>query len=224
MKKIILILCILLITGCSKEFKIEGDIKEIKYNDLTILEDEYNNIKDLINIEFEENKNIKNPNNKLTIKTDKDIYYYTLSDKYLIYDEYYAENKKLLPYLNGIKDKYHNTNFYTIDYIKNYDPSDSNINISLDKTSNYIIIKLTDKIKNFKINEIEYDDKYNDIDLLYSEENVSSDSIIIKKTVPYNAPDIRISFENIYNYSISIIPTYNKLTEEYEFITTYNMK
>ncbi len=201
--------------------KMKGEITEIKYNDVTILEDEYDNIKDLINTKFSNEKH--KIDGDLTIKTTEDIYYFKVSDKYLGYNGKYAENKKIGPYLKQLKEKYHNTDFYDINYEENYINAENDLNINLDKTSNYIVIKLNGMIKDFKINEIEYeDDTYKDIDLLYEKDEIDNQAITIRKSVNYGKPDIRISFSNPYNYRVSIIPIYED--EEIKFDTKYEMK
>ena len=40
MKKILLILIIITLTGCTTKVEIEGEITEIKYNDITIREND----------------------------------------------------------------------------------------------------------------------------------------------------------------------------------------
>ena len=87
------------------------------------------------------------------------------------------------------------------------------------------IVKIFEENKdpNFKINQINYtNNKYEDIDLLYSKESIN-DKIIIGKTISYDNPDIRISFTNKYNYEVSIIPTYNNQNKVI-FKTTYKHK
>lgn len=223
MKKILLLTIIILtLTGCTTKVKLEGKITEIKYNDVTILEEDYNNIKKLLNTSFSNNKG-KNLENELTIKTQKDIYYYKVSDEQISYNGKYAENKKLGKYLKTLQEKYYNTKFYDINYEKNYKKNADDININLDKTSNYIIIKIKGQIKNFKINEIEYkDNTYKDIDLLYEEKLISNQTIAIRKSINIENPDIRISFSNPYNYNISIIPTYQD--GKIKFKKNYEMK
>ena len=154
MKKILFIgIITFILTGCTSEMKMKGEITEIKYNDVTILEEEYDNIKDLINTKFSNTKH--KAEGDLTIKTTEDIYYFKVSDDYLGYNGKYAENKKLGPYLKELKEKYHDTDFYDISYEQNYVDAENDLNINLDKTSNYIVIKLNGDIKDFKINEIE---------------------------------------------------------------------
>jgi len=204
MKKILLILIILTLTGCTTKVNLEGEITEIKYNDITIQKNDYKNVKNLLNKEFKNSLN-KNLKNQLTIKTKKDIYYYKISDNYVCYEGKCTENKKLGKYLDTLKNKYLDTKFYDISYDNTHEKNDDDINISLDKTSNYIIIKIKNQIKDFRINEIEYkDNTYKDIDLLYEEKLISNQTIAIRKSISYNEPDIRISFSNEYGYNISI--------------------
>lgn len=222
MKKILLILIILTLTGCTTTVKLDGQITEIKYNDITIQKNDYKNVKKLLNERYKNNLH-KDLKNQLTIKTKKDIYYYKISNNYICYEGKCTENKKLGKYLNTLKDKYYDTKFYDIAYDNSHEKNDDDINISLDKTSNYIIIKIKNQIKNFKINEIEYkDNTYKDIDLLYEEKLVSNQTIAIRKSISYDKPDIRISFSNPYGYNISIIPTYKD--SKVKFDTNYKMK
>jgi len=222
MKKILLILIILTLTGCTTKVNLEGEITEIKYNDITIQKNDYKNVKNLLNKEFKNSLN-KNLKNQLTIKTKKDIYYYKISDNYVCYEGKCTENKKLGKYLDTLKNKYLDTKFYDISYDNTHEKNDDDINISLDKTSNYIIIKIKNQIKDFRINEIEYkDDTYKDIDLLYEEKLISNQTIAIRKSISYNEPDIRISFSNEYGYNISIIPIYEN--GKLKFNTNYKMK
>lgn len=225
MKKFFILLIPFLLCGCgNKELKIDGDITEIKYNDIYIMDSEFENIREMINLSFDK-KSDGDLQNKLTIKTDKEIYYFSVSENYLSYDGYEAYNDELGDYLQNLAKKYQNEDFYTIDYMKNYDATSDDNTIVLDKTSNYIIINLGQKVTNLKINEIEEKDgKYTDIDLLYSQENVNSDKIVIRKSINYETPDIRISFENGYNYVVSIIPIYNLDKEVIEYKTEFKAK
>lgn len=225
MKKILILLIPFIIVGCSSNnLEIKGNITEIKYNNTNILKTEFKNIKKLINTTYKEKSKTK-LNNKLTIKTTDDIYYFTVSDKYLEYKGMKEKNQKLNTYLQSLTQKYTDDSFYTIDYMKNYDANNDEGTILLDKTSNYIIINLGEKVRNFKINEIEEENnQFKDINLVYSKNNVKDDKIIIRKSINYDAPDIRISFETEYNYLVSIIPTYNLEKEQVEFKTTFEAK
>ena len=112
-------------------------------------------------------------------------------------------------------------NFYTMAYMKNYEANSDEKSILLDKTSNYIIINFGKKVMNFKINEIEEENgKFSDIDLLYSMDSVNEGKVIIRKSIDMSIPDIRISFENEYGYSISIIPIYDDGKVQFETTST----
>lgn len=220
MKKLLILLCIFLICGCQKSLEINGKITEIKYNDVLIAESDFESIEKLINKSYDKNEE-KDLANKLTIKTNKDIYYFSLSDDEIKYGGKVAKNTELNNYLRDLTDKYTNMNFYTIDYMKNYEANSDEKSILLDKTSNYIIINFGKKVMNFKINEIEEENgKFSDIDLLYSMDSVNEGKVIIRKSIDMSIPDIRISFENEYGYSISIIPIYDDGKVQFETTST----
>ncbi len=220
MKKLLIFLCIFLICGCQKSLEINGKITEIKYNDVLIAESDFESIEKLINKSYDKNEE-KDLANKLTIKTNKDIYYFSLSDDEIKYGGKVAKNTELNNYLRDLTDKYTNMNFYTIDYMKNYEANSDEKSILLDKTSNYIIINFGKKVMNFKINEIEEENgKFSDIDLLYSMDSVNEGKVIIRKSIDMSIPDIRISFENEYGYSISIIPIYDDGKVQFETTST----
>lgn len=220
MKRLLILLCIFLICGCQKSLEINGKITEIKYNDVLIAESDFESIEKLINKSYDKNEE-KDLANKLTIKTNKDIYYFSLSDDEIKYGGKVAKNTELNNYLRDLTDKYTNMNFYTIDYMKNYEANSDEKSILLDKTSNYIIINFGKKVMNFKINEIEEENgKFSDIDLLYSMDSVNEGKVIIRKSIDMSIPDIRISFENEYGYSISIIPIYDDGKVQFETTST----
>ncbi len=224
MRKIIVLLVIFLLAGCSSTLDINGKITEIKYNDILINKDDFNKVKKLINNTYEKEEE-KDLANKLTIKTTDDIYYFSLNDDKLKYGGKVTENKKINKYLQSLTDKYTNMDFYTIDYMKNYEANNDEKTILLDKTSNYIVINFGEKVRNFKINEIEQaNDKYSDVDLVYSSDNIDESTVIIRKSINYDIPDIRISFENKYGYLVSIIPRYNNDTDKIEFDTSFASK
>lgn len=224
MRKKIWFFVLFLLVGCSNVLNINGKITEIKYNDILINEEDFESVKNLINNSYEKEED-KDLANKLTIKTTNDIYYFSLSDDELKYGGKVAENTKLNTYLQGLTNKYTNKDFYTLDYMKNYEANSNDQTILLDKTSNYIIINFAKKVTNFKINEIEKNgNKYVDVDLLYSEENVNEGQIIIRKSINYENPDIRISFENKYGYIVSIIPIYDTEKDSVDFKTTFDAK
>ena len=216
MRKLIIFLFVLLFTGCGVKPNIEGEISEIKYNDTYIVSSDYNKIKNMISNHTYLNGE-EELKNSLVIKTDKDIYSFKLSDDFISYNGKMTKDSEINKYLQDLTKKYHDRDFYEINYVKDFEDGDNEI-ISLDKTSNYIVIKFSKKVTNFKINEILNDgDDYSDVDLLYSKESVNK-NVIIRKSIDYKEPDIRISFTNEYGFRFSIIPRYND--DKLEFVTT----
>ena len=216
MRKLIIFLFVLLFTGCGVKPNIEGNILEVKYNNIYLVSSDYNKVKDMVSNHTYLNEE-KKLQNSLIIKTDKDIYNFKLADDYISYNGKMTKDSKINKYLQDLTKKYQDRDFYEINYVKDFDKANSEI-ISLDKTSNYIIIKLNRKVTNFKINEISSSgDDFNDVDLLYSKENVNKE-VIIRKSIDYKVPDIRISFTNEYGFRFSIIPRYND--DRLEFVTT----
>ncbi len=217
MRKIILLFIFLCLSGCSKNLEIKGKITEIKYNDVLINSKDYDKVIDLINKDYNKNED-KDLVNRLTIKTTKDIYYFSLDNENIKYDDKSSKNDSLNIYLQDLTKKYTNKDFFTIDYMKNYESNNDDETILLDKTSNYIVINFGKKVSNLKINEIEEENgKFSDIDLLYTLKDVDN-KVIIRKTIDYDKPNIRISFKNEYGYTFSIIPFYND--EKLEFKTS----
>lgn len=216
MRKLIIFLFVLLFTGCGVKPNIEGNILEVKYNNIYLVSSDYNKVKDMVSNHTYLNEE-KRLQNSLIIKTDKDIYNFKLADDYISYNGKMTKDSKINKYLQDLTKKYQDRDFYEINYVKEFDKANSEI-ISLDKTSNYIIIKFNRKVTNFRINEISSSgDDFSDVDLLYSKENVNKE-VIIRKSIDYKVPDIRISFTNEYGFRFSIIPRYND--DRLEFVTT----
>lgn len=238
MKKILFIifLCFIL-AGCnsSKIYIKYDDIIEIQYNDLVIMDGDYKNIIDIVNnINFNDKEITGNFNNTLLIKTNNDIYRISISDNYylkyenndkILYSSESKNIKQLLNTLTSIKEKYINQQFYTIEYETNYEINNDDFLIKLDNQNNVFIITTSLPINNLRINDIEYiDDNYNDINLIYNNNDVVTNKIIIRKTINKENPNFRISFTTPYNYVVSIIPIYDKNNNKVNYITEFNIK
>lgn len=205
MKRLLIFIIPFLILGCSKKLEINDKITEIKYNNYVIDSGDFNKIKNMIGTNFNKKYGGK-LSDKLMIKTTKNIYYFYLDNEMIKYNGMVQYNNKLNNFLNDLIKKYTNKDFYFIDYKKNYEEGGNNI--LLDKTSNYIILNFKEDVYDFRINEIEKsNDKFDDVNLLYSQD-VVSENIVIRKTIDYENPDIKISFKNKYGYTFSIIPFY----------------
>ena len=77
-KAIFLIIVTFMLCGCTSEIELKGKITEIKYNDVSILQADFQNVKALLDTKFVNSK--EKPKNDLTIKTTEDIYYFKVSD------------------------------------------------------------------------------------------------------------------------------------------------
>lgn len=204
MKKLLLIL-ILLLTGCTHEFQIEEDITEAKYGDIEIIKEDLEEIKTLVNSSKFNNKQADEKfNDTLVIKTKSNLYKFKISKNYIEHDGYYAKNQELVNYLEKIEKKYYNADFYQIEYKKNYTLEENVQKILLDNVDDYIIINTEEDLNDFKINLEEFNgNDYDDVDLLYSKDKVEKGKIVIRKNLEKTI--IKISFKNPYNYAISIV-------------------
>jgi hypothetical protein len=238
--KRLLIICLLsfLLLGCnSYDINLNSnDFIDVKYNDITIISTDYPNITSIINkIDFDKVKIDDTFDNNLVIITSNDIFnFYISTNNNIKYknssDTYYSSDsdniQELVNYLNEISSKYSNNNFYSIDYINDYEISNDDLFIKLDSHSNLLIINSTIDIFNFKIHTIEFsNEKYNDTNLLYDNDYIPSNkNIIIRKTINNPISDIRISFESPYNYIVSLIPKYDSNNSNVIFLTDFRAK
>lgn len=231
MKKIILLLTIFILTGCgNKKLNIINDeITKINYNDIIIINEDYNQITTNLNqLTFKKiNKAVEN--NNFTITTINNIIKFEIKDNKILYQldgtNYQSDNKEIIDSINktlkNLESIYENNSFYTVEKISNYKPTDNDLQIKLDNSDEYIVIKTTQDLYNFKIHKIEKNNEtYSDVDLLYEENEIPYNKIISIRYL--NIENIRITFETKYNYVISIIPTING--EKIEFIKTFTQK
>ena len=233
MKKIIFVLGLLTFllsaTGCNNTIFIEQEIINMKYNQYTIQSADYSNIVQTLNQMTFYCDSQKQYNDKsLSISTTNAVINFTFSNNY--YMEYQKDNKfchtknkekvkELIFLLDETINKYINNNFYDIEFIRNYKETNTENNIRLDKSNEYIVIKLHEQITTFKINQIDFkDDYFEEIDLLYSQESVNLNKIVIRKKIE-KVPTYKISFINKYGYTFNIIPTYDESTGNIQFNT-----
>lgn len=220
MKRIILIMLVLLISGCNNDdLKIninKNEVIDIGYNNLTFIPEDYEEIIKLIyNLNFSKNWDYSknSQENSLIIATNDQFYIFDIHGSIIsLFDHssetlfYASDTQDLIEFLNNSQLRYTNINFFDIGYNQEYD--NNTHTIRLDNTNNYLLLNLYDNVFNFKINSIENDDDSNFIDtnLLYEKDQFYDDSEIVIRTDINNNNLIRISFENKYNYRFSIIP------------------
>lgn len=202
-------LLLLFTVGCTKNINIDN-IQNINYKNVAFLDYDYKSIIDNVNGKYSKTNKIDDNNSTITIvdKYNINTFYITKNKIYTVYDNdiYYKENNDLLSILDSKYLEYTNTNFFTITYNTNYTKNDS-LNIKLDNTDNNYNLELKDTIYNLNI----YDNS-ND-ELLYSIDNIDNNSINIRTN-----KDIKITFENKYNFIFSIT------RENDEFITKIKQK
>ena len=207
--KYIMMLLLLFTVGCTKNINIDN-IQNINYKNVAFLDYDYKSIIDNVNGKYSKTNKIDDNNSTITIvdKYNINTFYITKNKIYTVYDNdiYHKENNDLLSILDSKYLEYTNTNFFTITYNTTYTKSDS-LNIKLDNTDNNYNLELKDTIYNLNI----YDNS-ND-ELLYSIDNIDNNSINIRTN-----KDIKITFENKYNFIFSIT------RENDEFITKTKQK
>ncbi len=231
MKKfILLIITIIILTGCSKHTISINNTISINYNNINIVEDDYNKITTIINnINFYCGKAININENVLTITTNDIIYKFDISSNY--YMEYQNNNKYchtkdsekvkiLIDTLNEIVKKYQDISYFTIRNENNYDVQDGDSFIKLDKKNDYIIINSLYPLYNFKINQIELDNNnsFKEIAPLYSIDTIDKQTNIVIRKEILKDPDFKISFKNQYGYLANILPFRND-NNEVNFLT-----
>lgn len=231
MRKILWIICLLLITGCNKENIIVDKPLSIVYNTINIVENDYNWIIDkLNNLEFNCGKSKNISGNLLSVTTNYKIYKFHISSNYYMEfkknDKYcYTKDTEkvndLLNNLEKLNQKYRDITFYNIRTEQNYDDKEKDIIIKLDRENDFTIINSIYPLNNFKINEIEYDNEnqsYTETDLIYSNDILETNNdIIIRKQILHN-PNFKISFTTQYNYLVTILPILNE-NNEVNYIT-----
>lgn len=211
--KYLFIILIFLFTGCNNLTLNLYNIKSIQYDNVNLIEEDFDIIKnDLSKIKFSCSNSSNIEGSLLKIITSSDIYEITISNNY--YMEFKNNNKycltkdnnvkEIYENLNNLKNKYNNNNFYTIEFTNNYVENENDEFIKIDKEDNYLIINSSYELYNFSINEIRLSENiYEEINLIYNKDIISSDNIVIRKN---DFTNIKISFTNKYNYTVNIIP------------------
>lgn len=220
---------LLLITGCNQKINIDEQIINIKYDTYSIEKNDYSNIlENLKQIDFSCGKEKQYTGKNLSISTTNSVINFTLSNNY--YMEYQKDNKycytkdkikvkNLVFLLDGIIKRYTSSNFFTIDFLNDYPENSKDTNIRLDKGNEYVIIDLNEQITNFKINEIEFQERnFEEINLIYKEKVMNLGKIVIRKRIG-KTPNYKISFTNKYGYTFNIIPMYDGITGNILFET-----
>lgn len=210
MKRFLFIL-IILISGCSKDYRLNIDnIQTISYDNINLIESDFELIKEKINkLNFKIKDVNKTYGKILKIVSNENIYDFNISDNTIYYEEnnktYVSNNiKALTNILDEIKTKYTDTSFFKV----SYDTCD-NANVKIDNSSKCLIIETSKILYNFKINSITMIEDYlEETGLLYEKEEVKNNKITIRVDVLDKA-NIKISFDTKYDYNISILPIYN---------------
>lgn len=229
MKKILILILLIFITGCSSKLNINNEINSIKYNNNNIYYQDYNIIiNDLNSIKWNCVKNDNNYNESNLIINTKDsiINFYFSNNYYMEYknnNKYcYTKNKKVVKKLKNNLDnlinKYKNTNFIELELVDNYDYNEKEAIIKLNKSNSYLVLDVNEDIYNFKIHQIEKNNgAIQEIDLLYDSEFI--DKKILIRIDKNNINNYKINFKNKYNYDFEIFLNYNENVFTYEIKT-----
>ena len=229
MKKILILILLFFITGCSSKLNINNEINSIKYNNNNIYYQDYDTIiNDLNSIKWNCVKNDNNYNESNLIINTKDsiINFYFSNNYYMEYknnNKYcYTKNKKVVKKLKNNLDnlinKYKNTNFIELELVDNYDYDEKEAIIKLNKSNSYLVLDVNEDIYNFKIHQIEKNNgAIQEIDLLYDSEFI--DKKILIRIDKNNINNYKINFKNKYNYDFEIFFNYNENVFTYEIKT-----
>ena len=226
MKKILILILLFFITGCSSKLNINNEINSIKYNDNNIYYQDYDTIiNDLNSIKWncDRKDNSYNESNLIINTKDSIINFYFSNNYYMEYknnNKYcYTKNKKVVKKLknnlNNLINKYKNTDFIKLELIDNYDYEENDTIIKLDKSDSYLVLDIVDDIYNFKIHQIERNnDAIQEIDLVYNNEFINKKILI--RIDKKNIGNYKINFKNKYNYDFEIFLNYNENIYSYE--------
>lgn len=215
--KIFLLIFILLINGCSNSHTLNiNNIQSINYNNIILIEKDYEEIINKINtLEFKEKEINNTTSNNLKIVTNDKIYNFNISNDIIYYEEnnkIYGADNSLNNILNDIENKYNDLSFFNISYNK-CDINNNNTLIKIDNTNNCLIINTNEVLYNFRINSVmSINEEIIENSLLYQKDEIKNNEILIKLNVIGN-PKTKISFDTKYNYTVTLLPTFNNELE-----------
>ena len=226
MKKWLLLLCLIVITGCNTiHVSIDKEtIQQITYENVTILKKEYDQITNYIgNLTFKKGNLKEKVLSTLIIVTNQNRYQISITEGYhMTYQEndesYYSKDtsiKDFFHYLEKIKNTYLNESFYTISKLEEYQSGNNDVLIKLDMSDDYLLLVSDLTITDFRIHKLEVtgENTYEDIDLLFQKELIEQNHrILIRMKQPFEDSPIRITFTTPYLYEVSIIPKYENGT------------
>lgn len=233
MKKIILIILLLISSGCSNDNRALtlniNDIQSVSYNDINLISDDFDFVKDDINkIEFEEGTPNETEYKDLEIVTKEKIHKFKISDNNIYYEEddkyYISKNiNNLKNALEEIEKRYTDFSFFNFEYGQ-CTSNEFDLNIKIDSSNKCLIINTNKILLNFKIHSVHLvDNNLTEDDLLYQKNEIDNNKIIIKSII-LSTPKIKINFETKYNYNISILPTYNEESGDLELNSSHEQK
>lgn len=211
MKKLLNLCFIILLCGCSNKTININNIQNIDYDNITI------NEKELADIQtYFEKLTLKKENNdfnasNLTITTNDKIYTFMVEKNEIFYkeeDEIYlvTNSKDIINELSSIKQKYIDFSFFNITY-DNCFKNDNDLFIKINNSDKCLKIETTKTLFNFKIYTLDIDDpNLSEKELVYESEEIENNIVI--KTDISEIPNIKISFDTKYNFSLSLIPIY----------------
>lgn len=229
MKKILILILLIFITGCNSKLNINNEINSIKYNGNNVYYQDYNIIiNDLNSINWKCDKKDNDYNESNLIINNKDsIMNFYFSNNYYMENKNnnkycYTKNKKVVKKikdnLDNLINKYKNTSFIELKLVDNYDYDEKEAIIKLNKSNSYLVLDVNEDIYNFKIHQIERNNgAIQEIDLLYDSEFI--DKKILIRIDKNNINNYKINFKNKYNYDFEIFLNYNENVFTYEIKT-----
>lgn len=233
MKKIILIILLLISSGCSNNYDTPtlniNDIQSINYNDINLISEDFDLVKFEINkLEFEEGSISETEYKDLEIVTKEKIHKFKISNDNIYYEEdkkyYISENiNSLKNTLEEIENRYTDFSFFNFEYGQ-CTSNEFDLVIKIDSSNKCLIMNTSKNLLNFKIHSVHLvDDNLSEDDLLYQKNEIDNSKIIIKSII-LSTPKIKINFETEYNYNISILPTYNEEIGDLDLNSSYIQK